>query len=463
MAVEIRNHSIQSVRRIGERPLTLSPLGERSSRICDNVLFMPHHPAQLAIWISTWLLCGLVFVLILWRPRRIPEYVWAVAGAVMLVLFRLLPLRAAWSAVRSGTDVYLFLAGMMLLAELARNHGVFDWLAAEAMGHAKGSQTRLFVLVYGIGIVVTALLSNDATAVLLTPAVLAVVRRAKTSPLPYLFACAFIANAASFVLPISNPANLVVFDGRLPALGEWLRIFLLPSVAAVGMTFLVLWWHSRKDLLPPIHDGASPATLDARGRRAGMGILLAASALLVTSGLGGPVGPATLIAGILAMLFVARTDGHVMAASLRSVSWSVIPLVAGLFAIVAALREVGVLAISADALKAAAAWPPIAGWSAVAFGFGVAANAINNLPMGLIGASAVLTAHGTRAMHAAVLLGIDLGPNLSVTGSLATILWLIAMRRENIEVSGWRFLRVGVLVMPPALFLAVLALVLTQH
>ena len=94
--------------------------------------------------------------------------------------------------------MYLFLAGMMLLAELARNHGVFDWLAAEAMGHARDSQTRLFVLVYGIGIVVTALLSNDATAVLLTPAVLAVVRRAKTSPLPYLFACAFIANAASF-------------------------------------------------------------------------------------------------------------------------------------------------------------------------------------------------------------------------------------------------------------------------
>lgn len=424
---------------------------------------MPLHPAQLAIWISTWLLCGLVFFLILWRPRRIPEYVWAVAGAVLLVLFRLLPLRAAWSAVRSGTDVYLFLAGMMLLAELARNHGVFDWLAAEAMGHARGSQTRLFVFVFGIGIVVTALLSNDATAVLLTPAVLAVVRRTKTSPLPYLFACAFIANAASFVLPISNLANLVVFDGQLPALGEWLRIFLLPSVGAIAATFLVLWWHNRRDLRASIQDGAPPVSLDARGRRAALGILLAASALLVTSALGGPVGPATLLAGILAMFFVARTQGRVMAAALRAVSWSVIPLVAGLFVMVAALREVGALAISADALKAAAAWPPIASWGAVAFGFGFAANAINNLPMGLIGAAAVQSAHSTRALHAAVLLGIDLGPNLSVTGSLATILWLIAMRRENIEVSGWRFLRVGVLVMPPALFLAVLALVLTQR
>ena len=193
---------------------------------------MPHHPAQLAIWIVTWLLCVLVFLLILWRPRHIPEYVWAVAGAVLLVLFRLLPLGAAWAAVRSGIDVYLFLAGMMLLAELARNHGVFDWLAALAMNHANGSQTRLFMLVYGIGIAVTALLSNDATAVLLTPAVLAVVRRTKTSPLPYLFACALIANAASFVLPISNPANLVVFDGQLPASGILNEAtFLVPSLA----------------------------------------------------------------------------------------------------------------------------------------------------------------------------------------------------------------------------------------
>ena len=415
------------------------------------------------MWICTWLLCGLVFVLILWRPRRIPEYVWAVAGAALLVVSRLLPLSAAWSAIRSGTDVYLFLAGMMLLAELARNHGVFDWLASEAMGHARGSQTRLFVLVYGIGIVVTALLSNDATAVLLTPAVLAVVRRAKTSPLPFLFACAFIANAASFLLPISNPANLVVYDGRLPVLMEWLKIFLVPSIAAIGMTFLVLWWHSREDLHPRLQEDAPAAALTVKGRRAGLGILLAASALLVTSALGGPVGPATLIAGILAMLFVARTDTRVIATALRDVSWSVLPLVAGLFVIVAALQRVGALALSAHALKAAATWSPIAGGSAIAFGFGLAANAVNNLPMGLIGAAAVVAAHSTRELHAALLLGIDLGPNLSVTGSLATILWLIAMRRENIEVSGWRFLRVGILVMPPALFLAVVALVVTQR
>ena len=110
--------------------------------------------------------------------------------------------------------MYLFLSGMMLLSELARVNGVFDWLASIAVRRARGSSARLFTLIYGLGTVVTILLSNDATAVVLTPAVLTAVRKAKAEPLPYLFACALIANAASFVLPISNPANLVVFQQR---------------------------------------------------------------------------------------------------------------------------------------------------------------------------------------------------------------------------------------------------------
>lgn len=422
---------------------------------------MPPHLAQVAIWTATWLLCIAVFLLILWRPRNVPEYIWAVGGAVLLILFRLLSPANAWVAIRAGTSVYLFLAGMMLLAELARQHGVFDWLAELALEHAHGSQLRLFGLVYAIGIIVTALLSNDATAVLLTPAVLAVVRRTKTSPLPYLFACAFVANAASFVLPISNPANLVVFAGHLPTLGQWMRIFLLPAVGAIGMTFLLLWLRSRRDLRPRMQDGVKPAALNAMGQRAAVGVLVAAGALLATSALGGPVGPATAIAGLLAMLFVARAKGQVMVAALRNVSWGIIPLVAGLFVMVQALKGVGALQICAAGLESAARWTPIAGLSATAFSIGILANAINNLPTGLVGAAAVNAAHVSARMHAAVLLGINLGPNLSITGSLATILWLTALQRENIRVSGRQFLRAGMLLMPCALLVAVLALLAT--
>ena len=170
--------------------------------------------------IATWLISACVITGIIVRPWKLPEALWAVLGAAALILFSLIPLPAAWMAVRKGTDVYLFLTGMMLLSELARHEGLFDWLAACAVQRSRGSPSRLFGLVYAVGTVVTIFLSNDATAVVLTPAVYAAAAQAKAKPLPYLFVCAFIANAASFVLPISNPANLVVYGAHMPSSGQ---------------------------------------------------------------------------------------------------------------------------------------------------------------------------------------------------------------------------------------------------
>src|ERR1700761_8264037 len=160
------------------------------------------------------------------RPFNVTEALWAVAGAMVLVALGLISIPDALTGVRKGSDVYLFLFGMMLLAEIARAEGLFDWLAALAARHAAGSSRRLFLLTYAVGAVVTIFLSNDATAVVLTPAVAAAARAAKVQrPMPYLVVCAFVANAASFVLPISNPANLVVYGDQMPPLGRWLALF----------------------------------------------------------------------------------------------------------------------------------------------------------------------------------------------------------------------------------------------
>ena len=177
---------------------------------------------------------------VLIRPRDIAEAWWACGGASLLVVCTLISLSHAAAAVLKGVDVYLFLTGMMILSELAREEGVFDWIAEVAADRAAGSPKRLFVLIYLAGTVVTLFLSNDATAVVLTPAVLTIVRRLKVQAVPHLLACALIANAASFVLPISNPANLVIFGQHMPPLLKWLSRFLVPSVASILLTFLAL-------------------------------------------------------------------------------------------------------------------------------------------------------------------------------------------------------------------------------
>src|ERR1700760_4051170 len=119
--------------------------------------------AASADW-ATWIIAALATAGVILRPLKVPEAVWAVSGAALLVLLRLLPVGDALNGVGKGTDVYLFLVGMMLLAELARETGLFDWAAALAASHARGSAGRLFALVYLVGIVVTVFLSNDATA-----------------------------------------------------------------------------------------------------------------------------------------------------------------------------------------------------------------------------------------------------------------------------------------------------------
>ena len=195
------------------------------------------------------LIVAVSIVLMLTRPRGIPEAWWISGGVMLLLALRLVSLTLAGHAIARGSDVYLFLIGMMLLSELAREQGVFDWMASVAVRGAKGSCSRLFLLVYAVGTLVTVFMSNDATAVVLTPAILTAVRKAKVSPIPYLFVCALIANAASFVLPISNPANLVVFHTGMPPLGAWLTDFGIPSLLSIVVTYFLLRFLFRHDLM----------------------------------------------------------------------------------------------------------------------------------------------------------------------------------------------------------------------
>jgi len=396
-------------------------------------------------------------VLMLVRPRGIAEVYWIGAGALLLVVLRLIPLRLAGHAIAAGTDVYLFLAGMMLLSELARDFGVFGWMASVAEQHANGSAVRLFSLIYLVGTLVTIFMSNDATAVVLTPAVLAAVRKARAEPLPYLFACALIANAASFVLPISNPANLVVFRGHMPSLAYWLAAFAVPSLLSIVSTYVVLRWCFRGELRERLPVDRERTHLTGNGKLALMGIVVVALVLMVVSAMNIDLGLPTCICAmvITAVLAIrARTNPLKI---VRGVSWSVVPLVAGLFILMEAIVSAGALRYTAAALSWVEKLPVAAGALLTGAVVGVGNNLINNLPLGLIAGSTLNSAHVQGVIQNAVLIGVDLGPNLSVTGSLATILWLIAMRREGLHVGFGTFLKVGMIAMPVALALALVS------
>jgi arsenical pump membrane protein len=362
-----------------------------------------------------------------------------------------------FAALSRGTDVYLFLAGMMALAAYAQAAGIFDWIAARAVRIAGDSRLRLFALVYAAGIGTTALFSNDATIVALTPAVVSALRRYDAAPLPYVIACALVANAASFLLPISNPSNLLVFAGHMPALGTWLGAFALPSCAAIVVTFAVTCWFFRRDLRGnSAHVGAPAAAAPAR---LPVVVMAASAAIMVaTSARGGPLGATTFACGTVAWIATAIRDRSGAAAIVREVSWRIIALTAALFVIVTAADEAG----GFNASRAALTWCAqlAAPWSAIATGFVVAAasNLINNLPVGLNLGETLPAMHATMQTARAALVGVNLGPNATVQGSIATLLWLRIVRRANIDVSPLAFARIGILATVPALAAALLLL-----
>ena len=403
------------------------------------------------------LLAGIVamsIVLMLIRPRNIPEIWWIGGGVFLLLVLRLVPLSLAGRAAAKGTDVYLFLAGMMLLSELAREQGVFDWVASVAVRGANGSCSRLFLLVYVAGTLVTIFMSNDATAVVLTPAILVAVRKAKVEPLRYLFACAFIANAASFVLPISNPANLVVFRSQMPPLGRWLVWFGVPSVLSIAVTFAVIRWIYRKELCGTMKSTVDPHPLDGHGKLVLCGLAAMVLVLLSASALNWDLGLPTLAVAMVVTLVVSLKTKSSPFHLAREISWTTLALVAGLFVMVDAVSSIGAMQKTQAWLAWAESLAPSVGALVTGFTVGVVNNLINNLPLGLIAGSTLAAAHAKGLLASAVLIGVDLGPNLSITGSLATILWLIALRKEKLDVSFWSFLKVGVIAMPAALLVS---------
>ncbi|MGB6800543.1 MAG: ArsB/NhaD family transporter, partial [Xanthobacteraceae bacterium] len=232
----------------------------------------------------------------------------------------------------------------------------------------------------------------------------------------------------------------------------------LPSVAAILITYLLLRLTQRAAIDQKISGDFQTELLSVGGKCVAVGIALTAVALLGASSLDRQLGLPTFIAGTVVTIIVLIISRQSPLPVLRDISWGVLPLVAGLFILVAGVEQTGILSSVTQTLRDVAAYSP----GKASFGAGIivafASNLMNNLPTGLVAATVSQSADVSLQVTSGILIGVDLGPNLSVTGSLATILWLIALRREGEAVTAWQFLKLGIVVMPPALVAALLAI-----
>jgi arsenical pump membrane protein len=393
---------------------------------------------------------ALVAILLLaLRPFRVPGWVWPIAGALALVLSGVEPLGTAAHAVERQWNVLLFILGLMGVSAAAEESGAYAWIADFVLHRARGSRRRLFVLLYTACAIVTLLLSNDATAIALTPIVYrAVSERARADATPFLFACIFVANAGSFGLPFSNPANVLILPH--PQLLAYLAHLGPPQIAVIVATLGIFLFFYR-DRLEGEFDPVALSALDRRTITALFALGSVVAAYILALIFQWPLGPVALL-GAIFCLAISR-------ASLRRtaglISWKTLVLLVGLFVLIDAVARAGFVSLALVEFDRSLRFGDLVATAVAAGGAGLLSNVFNNLPVAV--AASYVVAHATAQQTAYPLIaGVDTGPNLLTSGSLATILWLALLRRHGIRVSLAEYLRVGLLVVPSSIAICVL-------
>jgi arsenical pump membrane protein len=405
-----------------------------------------------------------VMALVIGRPRGLNE-AWPAAGGVAAFLaLRLVHYSDVIAVGRETAAVLLFLAGMMVVSGVAEEAGVFTW-AAWLAARASRSGPGLLVNIFILGAVVTALLSLDVTVIILTPIVYATVVALRVDPLPYLYACTFVANTGSLVFPMSNLTNLLVVNALDLRFWRFAAAMALPNAAAVAANIAVFLWLFRDRLAGrlPLRLSAGEERAEAVGfpffRAAALVLALVLTGLFVSGLAARPLWPVA-IAGAGAALLATRTGGQTAVHVVRRfVSWPLFAFVWGMAAIVRGMEHAGLTQGLAHLLL-----PPqprsLGSIIAISGIAAVGANLFNNIPMTLVMLAVLGAAPPGRAfgLAAATLAGVNIGPALTTAGSLATIIWLSLVRRQGLHVPALEYLRVAVVTVPLVLAAALAAL-----
>lgn len=400
------------------------------------------------------LAASLVFAVL--RPRRLTEAVVAVPAAGLAVALGLVAPSVAVDRLLAIGPTVGFLAAILLFGQLCAEAGVFDYLGARTARASRGEAARLLVLVVILAALVTATLTLDATVVLVTPVVLATTARLHVRPRPHVYACAQLANSASLLLPVSNLTNLLAFGASGLSFGRFTALMTVPWLVTCTAEWWALRTFFRTDLEaaePPSGGRPIPVPVSAPPAPRYALIVLGATVGLFVVASSVHVAPAwAALAGCAALLVprLAARDVRV-----RRLVAGAAPgfclFVLALAVVVDAVTRHGLGAGLQRLIPSGGSWPALLAVAAVAAGL---AAVLNNLPATLA-LVPIVASHPAAVL--AVLLGVNIGPNATYPGSLATLLW----RRQlptAVRPRAGEFHRFGAVTVPALLVLSSAAL-----
>ncbi len=391
------------------------------------------------------------------RPRGLPEGVGAVPAALLVVLVGALPVPVAWQEVQSLGPTVAFLAAILMLAHLCREEGMFD-AAGELMARrSRGRPKRLLGLVFVVASLTTAVLSLDATVVLLTPVVFATASRLGARPKPHVYATSHLANSASLLLPVSNLTNLLAMGAAGLSFVTFGALMALPWLVAIAIEYVVhrKWFAGDLSVIATPRDAGKPTPTPVFAL---IVVALTLAGFVVSSPLhiepfwAALAGVLVLATKRLLMDPPGRHRAEVRELFVSANIWFLL-FVLALGVIVKAVVDNGLAAAIGHLVPTGSDLVSLLLLAGLA---AVLANLVNNLPAVLV--LLPLVAPVGPAAVLAVLIGVNIGPNLTYVGSLATLLWRRILADHDNDTEIGEFTKLGLLTVPISLIACTAAL-----